>query len=634
MEDGTTLRAWFDACRPDLEAAAERWRQATSAALDAAQAAADSMRFASRLYHAQRALDRMHPFLPRRFVELLEATMAERSSGTAASLRSATLPDEMSLVDDDVVNESIEVSRIAARVLADAEWEIREAEQALSPRLGRALGGDRSSPLHPEAFARTVWRLSEVMALNAEERAACLRVAPGAITDFARATYASVVSWCGRADAAAGFVIVRGEASGAVPIPVDVSLDGMAVDGRLALLDATSTVAESASAAPPVLEARDRVFHGVITNIDAILSDFRLTPELRRVLSGLLMALMRFALGSPETLYAPGHRLWAVPRKLESYALGQCLRDRVAHDDFILFGDNTIQALMMIDVKSLSAVDRHLDAMERFVQSRPNQLIEHEKDAMQHFARLEDRRRKVLGVAINRHRERISSAIGATEMPFRLRQFMLADWAEVLARTELSEGRESGEYAEYWRAAQRVVAQMRTRETGERSAESIEDIEALLDVLDRGMAIISVPSVEKHELASAFLRPEARARQEWVDSDFVASPTAAADRPEGGRKRVFWGARDEATGWSQGGPSTTGLTSAVPAGDAEHWINTLRIGSVIELFLLGTWFDARLVSISAAGNLYMFEDEMGGGSHPLTRRALMRLVREGLAGPV
>ena len=59
------------------------------------------------------------------------------------------------------------------------------------------------------------------------------------------------------------------------------------------------------------------------------------------------------------------------------------------------------------------------------------------------------------------------------------------------------------------------------------------------------------------------------------------------------------GRGDEATGWSQGGPSTTGLTSAVPAGDAEHWINTLRIGSVIELFLLGTWFDARLVSISA-----------------------------------
>ena len=118
MEDGTTLRAWFDACRPDLEAAADRWRQATSAALDAAQTAADSMRFASRLYHAQRALDRMHPFLPRRFVELLEATMAERSSGTATTLRSATLPDEMSLVDDDVVNESIEVSRIAARVRA------------------------------------------------------------------------------------------------------------------------------------------------------------------------------------------------------------------------------------------------------------------------------------------------------------------------------------------------------------------------------------------------------------------------------------------------------------------------------------------------------------------------------------
>jgi hypothetical protein len=72
----------------------------------------------------------------------------------------------------------------------------------------------------------------------------------------------------------------------------------------------------------------------------------------------------------------------------------------------------------------------------------------------------------------------------------------------------------------------------------------------------------------------------------------------------------------------------------MPASDAERWVNALRRGSVIEFFLLGTWLEARVMSISGAGNLFMFKDELGGNSHPLTRRALLRLVREGLAGPL
>lgn len=628
MDDGKVLRHWFDACRADLEGAAETWRQATSAALDAAQSSADSMRFANRLYHAQRALDRIHPMLPRRFVELLETSMAERSRAAPAPLRGASLPDELALVDDEVVNESIEVSRIAARVLAEAEWDIREAEEALSLRIGRPLGGERSSPFHPEVFARTVWRLTEEMSLGAEERAACLRAAPAAITDFARTAYASAIGWCGRGDPTAGFVVRRSEGEATAVIPVDVSLQSMT---PIAATDVAPMSAAPAGAPP--LEARDHVFRDVISGIDSILTDFRLTPELKRVLSGLQMAVMRFALGSPETLYVPGHRLWTVTHKLARYAVSHCLRDRVAHDDFVLFGDHTIQGLLKLDVKSLDTIARHLDAIDAFVRERPDQLADNENQAMAHFARLEDRRRRILGVAINRHRDRISGVIGHTEIPFRLRQFMLADWAEVLARTQLDAGPESGAYAEYWQAAERIVARLRAGERTEAAGDS-DDVASLLEVLDRGMATIAVPSVEKHELSSALIRPGVRARMpDWQDSDFQQTGVTEARSGNARPRRSFWGARDSGgNAWCDTSPSTMGLTSAVPAGDAERWIDTLRIGSVIELFLLGAWFEARVVSISAAGNLFMFEDELGGGSHSLTRRALLRLVREGLAG--
>ncbi len=622
------MRDWFDNCRADLEEAAEKWRQTASTALEAAHAAADSMRFASRLYHAKRALDRMQRFLPKRFVELLQLSMAERFSRAASPFRGTTLCDDMGLVDDEVVNESIEVSRIAARVQIDAEWQLREAQEGLALRPGHKLGGDRTSPFHPEAFACAIWRLTEEMSLNAEERAACMRVAPDAIVDFARMACASAVAWFGRGDATASFVVKRSASDAEVAIPVDVLLGESSAgpDRRESDFRDGAATPPAANDVPP-LDARDHVFRGVIAGIDTVLSDFRLTPELKRVLSALQMVVVRFAFGSPETLYMPEHRLWSVSRKLAHYAMTNCLRDRVAHDDFILFADHTIQALLPLDTKSLTGIAPHLDAIDEFVRSRPQQLIENEQSAMQHLARIQDRRRKMLGVAMTKHRERISTAMGQIDMPFRLRQFMLADWAEVLARTELSEGQDSEAYAEYWEAAERVIARLRVAGSTERASDNPSDVGPLLKVLDRGMASIAVPSVEKHELAGAFLRPGSPARADWPESDLHTLPEA--DIESVGMDGGFWGAREHFAAWSA---TTAGLTTAVPAGDAEHWVNTLRIGTVIELFLLGTWFEARVASINGAGNLFMFKDELGGGSHPLTRRALLRLVREGLAG--
>ena len=634
MDEENLLSDWFDSCRMELQAAAATWCQAASTALDAAHGAADSMRCASRLYHARRALDRMQPFLPKRLVELLESSMSERFGGVSAPFRGMALSDDVGLVDDDVVNESIEVSRIAARVLVETEWEIREAEQGLSRQLGRKVAGERDSPFHPETYARVVWRLTEEMSLNAEERADCLRVAPDAIVEFARRTCASAIAWFGRADATAGFVVKRSNHHHrpvAIPVDVAISEPGAGAD----VVEPVPVESMPASLDPSQdlrpLDARDQVFRGVISGIDAVLSDFRFTPELRRVLSGLQMAVMRFAFGSPETLYAPEHRLWSVSRKLAEYALANCLRDRLAHDDFILFADHTIQALLPLDTRSLRDIAPHLDAIDNFVRTRPQHLLANEENAMHHLARLEDGRRKVLGAAINRHRNQIDALMGHTEMPFRLRQFMLVDWAEVLARTELTEGAESGTYAEYWDAAQRVVAQVQASATAW-VARSSMDISPLLEVLERGMTSVSVPSVEKHELAAAFVRPDALARHEWLETDLQPASAYIIGAEDRSRK-PFWGAR-EFEGESPGGASTGGYVSAMPASDAERWVNALRRGSVIELFLLGTWLEARVMSISGAGNLFMFKDELGGNSHPLTRRALLRLVREGLAGPL
>src|SRR6218665_1018895 len=293
------------------------------------------------------------------------------------------------------------------------------------------------------------------------------------------------------------FVIKRSELQASNALPVDVSLDTGpdTVPAGLSKSPAPSALTPE----PAALEARDHVFQGLIANIERVLSDPRLTPELKRVLSGLQMATMRFALGSPAVLYAPRPPLWSVVRTLAEYALNHCVRDRLAHDDFVLFADDKIRTLLQLDEKAVWELTPHLESPPQFAQDRAEQLIENEHAAIQHFARLEDSRRKILGVALNRHRERITAAIDGTEMPFRLRQFLLADWAEVLARTELAEGPDSGAYAEYLQAARRVIDRMRSGgEPGGRGPAAPEDVQPLLAVLERGMASVAMPSVEKH----------------------------------------------------------------------------------------------------------------------------------------
>lgn len=629
MDEVALIQKLLDSCRADLEAAAHAWRTQTIGALDAAQGTADSMQHAGRLFHAQRALDKAHGVLPRRLVQLLQVSMMERLQPAAARPVRPGGAGEMGLVDDEVVNESIEISRVSARILAAAEWELHEAERALSRVMDRPLTGQRDSPLHPEVVARTVWRLTEELSLSSEERSACLRAAPDAITRLAQSVYGTATAWCGGSGAEAGTLIRTPDAQPHVVVfPVDISL---------APAQAQAPAAPSRDPRPdhpqgqPLLEARDQVFSSAIADTERVLRDPRLTPEMRRVLSAMHLVVMRFALGSPQTLYAPQHGIWTVMAALVDYAVSHGVSERLVHDDFILFLDDKVQTLLQLDPSALLTLGTHLDDIDTFVRTRAAELHAREDSALLQFTRLEDRRRKILDVAVNRHRERLSDAIGDAELPMRLRQFLLVDWAEVMARTELAGGADAQLYRDYWRAALLLIARLRRSDDG-----STDGMAGLLQVLERGMAVIAVPSVEKHELASALLGPVGRAHPEWQDSEIQdALPMRGNGRGEPPPRRPFWGARDapSASGGEAAYATTGGLTSVVAASDAQHWINSLRVGKLVELFLQGAWFEARVASVDETRSLFTFDDEAAGRSHSLTRRALLRLVREGLATP-
>ena len=175
MHDDALVRRWFDTRRGELTAHAADWLGRTVDALGSAQGQADSMQQAGRLFHAQLTLSRAERTLPARLVQRLEQDVLKRLPGGGAVARTATRLEDAGLVDDDVVLETIEISRLVETIQSGAEWELREAEASLSQALGRTVLGLRGSPLHPEVIVRAIWLVAEELQLSAEERVACRR---------------------------------------------------------------------------------------------------------------------------------------------------------------------------------------------------------------------------------------------------------------------------------------------------------------------------------------------------------------------------------------------------------------------------------------------------------------------------
>ncbi|SEL82952.1 Protein of unknown function [Roseateles sp. YR242] len=630
---------WIEACRPDLVVAAAEWVSATGAALDRAQNRADSVGEANRLFHVQRALDRWQHSAPDRIVGLLLSSMDERCTEPRyAASQPPLLPSEMELVDDDVVSESIGISRLVTGIFAEAEWEIRTVERALSGSAGDF--SVRSNPFHPEAIARTVWKLAEDLGLQREERAACLRVSLEATTAFAKTAYANLSAWLHTQTAAEPLSIKRQASAVYNAIPVDV-LAGQG-DEPLALeLEPMHGRPFEAGGAPRAGSPKadgEVVFSRLIRSIEDILADVRLTHELRRVLSGLHMGVLRFAFGTPSALYSAQHGMWDISGALVQYALNHCIKDRVAHDDFVLFADHTIQGLLQMEVGRLHELEKKLTRIQRYLKERPAELVESRRHASLQFARLEERRHKIRSVSINRHRERINAAIAPMEIPFRLRQFLLVDWSEALTHTEAAEGAKSPAYAELWGAVDRMVKAVQ-KDTLTADPASLQEKVELLKILERGIGCVAVPSVEKYELTEILDRTGmiSREGEEWSDSDVGGLDSALPPPPPAParHRKDFWGGQAAGTQWSNTVSTTVGFTTAMPTSDAEHCVNTLQEDDLIELFLAGTWVEVRLIELAEDGQIFLFEGETdGGGTHQLTRRALLRLFREGLATPI
>lgn len=120
----------------------------------------------------------------------LVASSMQAKEGGADSFQYVDL-DNITLMDDDSMQEDVEVSQLIQQIEAKAEWEIRDLNSRMSALKGSGVLDPKHNPMRPELFGRSLQRAVQSVPIGGEERLVMLRSFGTALSTALKATYAS-----------------------------------------------------------------------------------------------------------------------------------------------------------------------------------------------------------------------------------------------------------------------------------------------------------------------------------------------------------------------------------------------------------------------------------------------------------
>lgn len=109
----------------------------------------------------------------RNFRALLDESVAHKGSSTRSHVGYEF--DELSLVDTDKIDEDVQVRRLADKVKASVEWELRDLNARMSYLLGRDGAEEADNPLRPELFCQALGKACAEMETDHATRLEVLR---------------------------------------------------------------------------------------------------------------------------------------------------------------------------------------------------------------------------------------------------------------------------------------------------------------------------------------------------------------------------------------------------------------------------------------------------------------------------
>ncbi len=124
------------------------------------------------------------------FTELVETSSNSKSPEHERPQPLVNL-DNITLMDDDSMQEDVEVSQLIQQIESKAEWEIRDLNSRMSALKGTGVLDPLDNPMRPELFGRSLQRAVHAVPVGGEERMVLLRSFGSALSSALKDTYSS-----------------------------------------------------------------------------------------------------------------------------------------------------------------------------------------------------------------------------------------------------------------------------------------------------------------------------------------------------------------------------------------------------------------------------------------------------------
>jgi hypothetical protein len=548
----------------------------------------------------------------------------DRPGPTAARKPLALSLDELSLVDEGQAEEDIEISRVMAQIDLQAEWELREVQAFMAAVRGQSEIRREANPLRPEVFARALSRATRSLRVPAEARMLLLRMAGAELAGLLKMEYAQI---CRRLESL-GVQPLAFRAVPAAKAPAASSTFELTDSGTLGrLLERVSrshpTPLDSGTAEAETLV--NRLF-------DQILADTKLVENVRTLLVRLKPAVLSLARRDPALVRQSDHPAWQLLNRLSAHCAGYDDPQDERLIEFQRFARTVIDRITALPQPESQHFLKGQEDINHFIDERSREALERSRAALEKLQRIEraDQLRGVL-------RQQVRQMQGA-QLSQALRDFLFGPWVDAMVEAMARHGEHSAQASELMHSVDELLWSMQPLSAPADRSRLRALLPELVASLNRGMDLIAWPQPQRDALLaelsahhSAVMRGDAPA----------AAPPAESLTPEQIVQQML-DEPDPSSTLGPDGPIDRGALPTVPVGlmsqtdtqagrlAREAWMARLAPGSWYHMFVQGQWVTAQLMWSSDNGQFFMFASQHAGHSHSLTRRAVERLLAEGL----
>jgi hypothetical protein len=554
----------------------------------------------------------------------------ERPAPAPARKPLALSLDELTLVDEGQAEEDIEISRVMAQIDQQAEWELREVQAFMAAVRGQSEIRREANPLRPEVFARALSQATRGLRVAAEARMLLLRLAGAQLAGLLKGEYAQI---CRRLEGQG----VQPLAFRAVPAAKAPAAGG---GGAFELTDSGTLgrLLERVSRSHPTpLDSSAAEAETLVNRLfDQILSDSKLVENVRSLLARLKPAVVSLARRDPALVRQADHPAWQLLNRLSAHCAGYDNPNDERLGEFQRFARAVIDRITALPQPESHHFLKAQDDINHFIDERSREALERSRAALEKLQRIEraDQLRGVL-------RQQVRQMQGA-QLSQALRDFLFGPWVDVMVEAMARHGEHSNEANELMHTVDELLWSMQPHTAPAERSRLRALLPELAASLNRGMDLIAWPLAQREALLAelsahhaSVLRGEAPA----------AAPAASLAEEVLTPEQIVQQMLDEPDPVSTlgpDGPVDRGHLPTVPVGlmsqadtqagrlAREAWMAKLTAGSWYHMFVQGQWVTAQLMWSSDNGQFFMFASQHAGHSHSLTRRAVERLLAEGL----